>query len=89
MRPVEEVAGEWIDAGFDDPEEIEDWIRARCFKAAGARTLDDAGITPVQAALRTKLGVRNDEDTLGFKLITGDLSFDEARRIITNEFWNT
>lgn len=88
-RSVEAVADEWLETGFDDPEEVEDWLRARCFTAAGARALDEAGITPEQAALRTQAGVKNYEDTLGFKLVHGDLSFDEARRVITNHFWNS
>jgi hypothetical protein len=88
-RPVEEVADEWFDAGFDDPEEVEDWLRARCFTAAGAYSLDMAGITPEQAAICTRLGDGDYEDTLGFKLINGHLSFDEAKRVITNDFWNS
>lgn len=84
-----DVAQEWIDAGFDDPEEVDDWLRARCFRADGARTLEAAGLTPEQAAIRTQAGAGESyEDTIGYKLIRGDLSFDEARRIITSEFWN-
>lgn len=82
------VAQEWVDAGFDDPEEVEDWLRARCFSADGARALEMAGLTPEQAAIRTEAGTASYEDTIGYKLIHGDLSFDEARRIITSEFWN-
>ena len=87
--PAVDVAQEWIDAGFDDPEEVDDWLRARCFRADGARALEMAGITPEQAAIRTEAGTTHDEDTIGYKLTHGDLSFDEARRIITSEFWNT
>lgn len=83
-----DVAQEWIDAGFDDPEEVDDWLRARCYSADGARTLEMAGITPEQAAIRTTSGTASYEETIGYKLIRGDLSFDEARRIITSEFWN-
>jgi hypothetical protein len=84
-----DVAREWVEAGFDDAEEVEDWLRARCFHADGARTLEMAGITPEQAAIRTRAGTSNDEETIGYKLTHGDLSFDEARRIITSEFWNS
>jgi hypothetical protein len=84
-----DVAQEWIDAGFDDPEEVDDWLRARCFNARGARDLEMAGLTPEQAAIRTRAGTSGDEDTIGYKLTRGDLSFDEARRIITSEFWNS
>jgi hypothetical protein len=83
------AAQEWIDAGFDDPEEVEDWLRARCFRADGARRLELAGFTPEQAAIRTAAGTASYEDTIGYKLVHDDLSFDEARRIITSEFWNS
>ncbi len=85
----EEVALEWLKAGFDDAEEIEEWLGARCFTQAGAQALERAGITPAQAALRTTAGASDYEDTLGYKTTSGDLSFDEARRIITNLFWNS
>lgn len=84
----ESAAQEWVDAGFDDPEEVEDWLRARCFSAEGARRLEMAGFTPEQAAIRTTAGTASYEDTIGYKMVHGDLSFDEARRIITSEFWN-
>jgi hypothetical protein len=84
-----EVAREWIAAGFDDAEEVDDWLRARCFRAEGARALEAAGITPEQAAIRTRAGAAGYEDTIGYKLTHGDLGFDEARRIITSEFWNS
>lgn len=82
-------AREWLEAGFDDPEEIEDWLRARCSKPEGARKLEDAGITPQQAAIETRAGGGDYKDTIGHKVIQGDLSLDEARRIITTEFWNS
>lgn len=88
-RPAETVAGEWIDAGFDDPEEIDDWLRARCFHAAGAQKLERVGITPEQAAILTSEGLPDYEDTIGYKTTRGDLGLDEARRIITAQFWNT
>ena len=76
-------------AGFDSAEDVEDWLRARCFKAAGAKALDDAGLTPEQAAIRTREGASDYEDTIGFKVSNGDLSTDAARRLATNSFWNT
>ncbi len=85
----EAAARQWLDAGFDDPEEIEDWLRARCFAAGAAQALERAGITPEQAAIRTKAGAGDYEDTLGHKFTRGDLSIDEARRIITSDFWNS
>ncbi len=86
---TEEVARQWIDAGFDDPEEVADWLRARCFTAARAQALEAAGLTPEQAALRTKAGSAPYEDTIAYKLNNNDLSLDEARRIITSTFWNS
>ena len=86
---AETMAQEWIDAGFDDAEEIEDWLRAGCVSAAGAQMLERAGITPQQAAFRTKAGRTDREESIGSKIVNGELSIDEARRIITNEFWNS
>ncbi|HEY0079246.1 MAG TPA: hypothetical protein VGB73_11415 [Pyrinomonadaceae bacterium] len=86
--PAGEVARTWLDAGFDDAEEVEDWLRARCFSPDGALALDRAGITPEQAALRTTAGTAPYEDTIGYKLTQGHLSFDEARRLINSAFWN-
>jgi len=83
------VAREWAAAGFDCAEDVEDWLSARCFKAAGAKALDDAGLTPGQAAIRTREGAADYEDTVGFKVSNGELSTDAARRIATNSFWNT
>ena len=83
------AAGAWLVAGFDDPEEVSDWLNARCFSATGARALDDAGITPEQAALRSTAGVKDYEETLAYKFVHGDLSVSEVRRIVTNDFWNT
>jgi hypothetical protein len=82
------LAVEWIDAGFDDPDEVQDWILARCFAPEHARRLDDAGITPEQAALVTTGGLNSGADTVGHKVSTGEISLEEARRIITSHFWN-
>lgn len=85
----EEVAQQWIDAGFDDAEEVDGWLRARCFKAERAQALEAAGFTPEQAALRTKAGTADYEDTIAYKLNNNDLSINEARRIITSAFWDS
>ena len=87
--PVESAAYEWLAAGFDDAEEIEDWLRARCFRARLARQLEQAGFTPEQAALRTSAGLGEYEDTIAYKLAQGDLTVAEARRIITSDFWSS
>jgi len=86
---LEASAREWLAAGFTDEEEINDWLSARCFSARGAQTLDERGITPEQAALRTTAGRNTREDTIGYKITNGELTFDEAKRIITNAFWNS
>ncbi|HYY58079.1 MAG TPA: hypothetical protein VE842_12165, partial [Pyrinomonadaceae bacterium] len=85
----EEAAGLWIDAGFEDAEEVDEWLAARCFSATGAHALELAGITPAQAAMRTSAGAADYEETIGYKIIEGDLSLDEARRIITAAFWDS
>ncbi len=84
---ADETAQTWLDAGFDDAEEVGEWLAARCFTAEAAQKLENAGFTPAQAALRTNTGA-GDEDTIAYKLTNGALSFDEARRIITSAFWN-
>lgn len=85
---VEDVARHWVDAGFDDAEEVEAWLRARCFQAERAQALEAAGFTPEQAALRTKAGTADYEDTIAYKLAHDDLTINEARRIITSAFWD-
>lgn len=87
--PAEDIAQEWIDAGFEDPDEVDDWLVARCFRADVAYSLESAGITPEQASLRATAGTSNYEDTIGYKITNGDLSIEEAKRIITSHFWNS
>jgi hypothetical protein len=86
---AEATARAWLDAGFADAEEVEDWLRARCFDPRHAQTLEAAGITPEQAALRTRAGRNDYEETIACKFSRGDLTLEEARRIITNDFWNS
>lgn len=86
--PAETAAYRWLSHGFSDVEEIEDWLAARCFDPARAHELDRAGLTPEQAAARTTAGRGNYEDTIAFKIAAGDLSLEEARRIVTSDFWN-
>jgi hypothetical protein len=83
------AARAWLDAGFADAEEVDDWLAARCFDPRHARTLDAAGLTPEQAALRTRSGRADYEETVAYKLAHGDLTLEEARRIITSDFWNS
>jgi len=86
---IEEAARQWMASGFEDAEEVEEWLAAHCFSAAGARALEMAGITPDQAAMLTRAGTASYEETIGYKIIKGDLSIDEARRIINSAFWNS
>jgi hypothetical protein len=39
--------------------------------------------------MRTRAGAGDYEETIGYKIIRGDLGLEEARRIITNAFWNS
>ena len=87
--PAETVAYRWFSHGFTDVEEIDDWLAARCFDPAHAHELERAGLTPEQAAARTTAGRGNYEDTIAFKIFRGDLSAEEARRIVTSDFWNS
>ena len=86
---TQEAAHQWMAAGFEDAEEVDEWLAARCFSAEGARSLEMAGLTPDQAATVTRAGTAEYEETIGYKIIKGDLSLEEARRIITSAFWNS
>jgi hypothetical protein len=88
-RTAGEAARAWLDAGFTDAEEVDDWLGARCFDPQHAQTLEAAGITPEQGALRTRAGRTDDEETVACKFSRGDLTLAEARRIITSDFWNS
>jgi hypothetical protein len=88
-QTAEEVARQWLAAGFDDAEEVAAWLRARCFEADRAQALEAAGLTPEQAAMRTTAGTADYEDTIAYKLSHNDLSLNEARRIITHAFWDS
>jgi hypothetical protein len=86
--PAETIAYRWLAHGFTDAEEIEDWLDARCFRPERAHELDRAGLTPEQTRLRTNAGRGDYEDTVAYKYAQGDLSLEEARRIVTSDFWN-
>jgi hypothetical protein len=86
--PASEVAYRWLTHGFADAEEVEDWLAARCFRPDRAHELERAGFTPEQAALRTAAGRGDYEDTVAFKVARGDLTLEEARRVVTSDFWN-
>ena len=86
--PAETVAYRWLAHGFADEEEIAEWLAARCFRPERAHELERAGLTPSQAAARTSAGRGDYEDTIAYKFAQGDLSLEEARRIVTSDFWN-
>lgn len=86
--PAESAAYRWLAHGFTDAEEIEEWLAARCFEPDRAHELERAGLTPAQAALRTDAGRGDYEDTIAYKFARGDLSLEEARRVVTSDFWN-
>lgn len=67
------AADAWTEAGFDDDETAK-WLEARCFDPGCARELADIGVTPAQAAKRTRDGKRDYIDTIAFKVASGDLS---------------
>ncbi|MGH2882257.1 MAG: hypothetical protein ACRDPA_06070 [Solirubrobacteraceae bacterium] len=70
---AEAVAQAWTDAGFAD-ELTARWLYARCFDPRMARALAELGVTPEQAAVRTRDGGGGYIDTLGYKVATGDLT---------------
>ena len=86
---ADDVARAWLDAGFTDAEEVDDWLAARCFIPHHAQALEAAGITPEQGALRTRAGRADYEETVACKFSRGDLTLEEARRITNSDFWNS
>jgi hypothetical protein len=71
---VPEVAAQaWTDAGFDDAVTAR-WLCARCFDARAARALAELGVTPEQAAVRTRDGGEGQIGTIGWKVANGDLT---------------
>jgi hypothetical protein len=86
--PAEAAAYRWLSHGFTDADEVSDWLAARCFQPDRAHELERAGFTPEQAALRTAAGRGGYEDTVAFKVARGDLTLEEARRVVTSDFWN-
>jgi hypothetical protein len=70
---AEAAAQAWTDAEFDD-EATARWLEARCFDAQAARALADLGVTPGQAAVRTRDGGGGYIDTIAYKVANGDLT---------------
>jgi hypothetical protein len=70
---VQAAAEAWTQCGFDDDTAAR-WLEARCFDAEAARALADLGVTPEQAAVRTRDGKGEYIDTLAYKVANGDLT---------------
>ncbi|MGI8439122.1 MAG: hypothetical protein ACR2NV_02800 [Thermoleophilaceae bacterium] len=70
---AEVAAQAWTDAEFDD-ETTARWLEARCFDAQAARALAGLGVTPEQAAVRTRDGGDGYIDTIAYKVANGDLT---------------
>lgn len=66
------AAQSWTKAGFGD-EMTARWLQARCFDPDAARALADLGVTPEQAAVRTRDG-GDYIDTIAYKVAAGGLT---------------
>jgi hypothetical protein len=77
----DDAAETWAESGFG-ADEVEEWLRARCFHPNSARDLADAGVTPEMASLKTAMGRSDYLDTVGFKVSDGDLEVEEARDLV-------
>ncbi len=69
---AELAAQSWTECGFDD-ETTGRWLEARCFDAQAALALAELGVTPRQAAVRTRDG-GGYIDTIAYKVANGDLT---------------
>lgn len=70
---AEAAAQAWTESGFDGRTTAQ-WLEARCFEPAAARSLAGLGVTPNQASLRTRDGYGDYIDTIGYKVASGDLT---------------
>ncbi|HYF25715.1 MAG TPA: hypothetical protein VD931_08270 [Baekduia sp.] len=77
----EAAAEAWEETGLP-AEEVDQWLRARCYDPAAAEDMADAGISPEAASLRTSAGAARTTDTVAFKVCAGELEVDEARDIL-------
>lgn len=68
---AETAARAWTGAGFDDDTTAR-WLRARCFDPEAALALGELGVTPEQAAVRSR--ERGYLDTIAYKVAAGDLT---------------
>lgn len=70
---AELAAQAWTEAGFDDGATAS-WLDARCFDAQAARALAEMGVSPKQAAVRTRDGGDGRIATIAYKVANGDLT---------------
>jgi hypothetical protein len=77
----DDAAETWAESGFE-ADEVEEWLRARCFHPSAARDLADAGVTADIAATQTETGRGDYVDTVGFKVANGELEVEEARDLL-------
>lgn len=77
----DDAAETWAESGFE-AQEVDEWLRSRCFNPSAARDLADAGVTPDMAATKTEVGAADYVDTVGFKVADGDLEVEEARDLV-------
>jgi hypothetical protein len=77
----DDAAETWAESGFE-ADEVEEWLRARCFHPSAARDLADAGVTADIAATKTETGRGDYVDTVGFKVANGELEVEEARDLL-------
>ncbi len=70
---AEVAARAWTEAGFSD-QVTGRWLEARCFDPGSARALAELGVTPGQAAVRTRDGDGDYIDTIAYKVASGDLT---------------
>lgn len=81
---VGSVADDWIEHGHDS-DDVRAWLGARCYDAAAAAALRDAGVTPEQAATQTDAGSGYYLDTIGYKVANGDLTARAAAALLRND----
>ncbi|MGI8595044.1 MAG: hypothetical protein ACR2ML_11885 [Solirubrobacteraceae bacterium] len=74
---AKEAAQTWTDAEFDDAMTAR-WLRVRCFDPEAARALAELGVTPEQAAKRTRDGGGDYKDTIAHKVANGEMTARQA-----------
>jgi len=77
----DDTAETWTESGFE-ADEVEEWLKARCFNPSAARDLADCGVTAEMTQMKTSAGAGDYVDTVGFKVSVGDLEVEEARDLV-------